>query len=403
MTDAMWLTGGYPWVGDPVAGNFFRTQAQALSRLGLDLTVVAPMPAAPWPLSRMRVRWRLHAASPREEHDGAVRVVRPRFLNVPGQPAWAVPDRFVARAAWAARHHWEGARLIHGHYAVTGLAAWRLARRAGLPFVLTFHGDDMNTWPDDYPGRRSDLRRAVREAGLVIAVSKALAERVREVTGVDALALPLGSHHAALAEMRVPRDEARSRLSIPADQIVVLYVGYLLRRKGVRELADAILEVGDPLIGMFVGDGPEAGYGLGSTGAPVRIRYQGARSHNDVILHMSAADVLVLPSEAEGLPTVIVEAGSVGLPVIASSAGGIPELLSDGRGTILPEISARAIATALRTFLEERDEARASSLRLRDLVVRDYDVDRNASRLLDLYRSVAGGLVREGVDELLPT
>ena len=182
----------------------------------------------------------------------------------------------------------------------------------------------MNTWPDDYPARVGDLRQAAREASLVVAVSEALAGRVRDVTGVDAMALPLGCDHSALAALVVPRAEAREMLGLPADRIVVLYVGYLLWRKGVRELAEAIMEVGDPLIGLFVGDGPEAGYGTLDPRGHGRLRYQGFRSHAEVVLHMSAADVLVLPSYAEGLPTVIVEAGSVGLPVIASSAGSIP-------------------------------------------------------------------------------
>ncbi len=43
----------------------------------------------------------------------------------------------------------------------------------------------------------------------------------------------------------------------------MLFVGHLLRAKGVRELADAILGLGDPFLGVFVGDGPEAGYGTG--------------------------------------------------------------------------------------------------------------------------------------------
>jgi len=49
---------------------------------------------------------------------------------------------------------------------------------------------------------------------------------------------------------------------------------------------------------------------------------------------MSAADVLVLPSLREGLPTVLVEAGSIGLLVVAGAVGGIPDLLADGRGAL---------------------------------------------------------------------
>jgi teichuronic acid biosynthesis glycosyltransferase TuaC len=101
---------------------------------------------------------------------------------------------------------------------------------------------------------------------------------------------------------------------------------------------------------------------------------------------MSAADVLVLPSYSEGLPTVLVEAGSLRLPVIASSVGGIPELLGGDRGTMLDEISAGSIAAALRGFADHRPEAGRAAERLRDLVLDDYDVDRNAARLAECYR-----------------
>ncbi|MEA2612662.1 MAG: hypothetical protein QOI52_621, partial [Chloroflexota bacterium] len=88
---------------------------------------------------------------------------------------------------------------------------------------------------------------------------------------------------------------------------------------------------------------------------------------------------------------VIVEAGSLGVPVIASDVGGIPELLGHDRGTILPDISAGAIATALTGFLADRDGAAAAAGRLGELVVDAYDVDRNAARLVDYYRAAQGG------------
>ena len=188
-------------------------------------------------------------------------VARPRYLNVPGQPDWALPDRSVASAAWRARRHWDGATAIHGHYAVTGLAAWRLARRTGLPLFLTFHGDDMNTWPDEHPGRRADLRAAVTEARAVFAVSAALARRVHDVTGVRVTTLPIGSDHAAIERSTLPRAEARRLLGLPEDGVVALFVGYLQVQKGVHELAAAILELGNPFIGVFVGEGPELGFG----------------------------------------------------------------------------------------------------------------------------------------------
>ena len=384
----LWLTGGYPWPGDDVGGIFFQTQAQALARRDVAVTVVAPTPAVPWPLPLARRRWQLHASAPRAQWDGRVRVLRPRYPNVPGEPSWARPDRFITAAAWRWRNLWRGAAVIHGHYAVTGLAAWRLARRAALPFFLTFHGSDINTWPDAHPERLADLCAAVSEAVAVFAVSHALADRIRDITGVAAVELPLGVDHAWIERTSMSRTDARRRLGLPDDRVIVLFVGYLLQTKGVREFASAVAGLGEPYLGVLVGDGPERGYAADD--APGRLMYVGGRSHEEVIRYMSAADVFVLPSYGEGLPTVLVEAGSVSLPIIASRVGGIPELLDEGRGTLLPEISASAVASCLASFRSNPQAAAVAAAALRDHVRARYDVDTNAGELLALYRRAGG-------------
>jgi teichuronic acid biosynthesis glycosyltransferase TuaC len=389
LTDALWITRAYPWVEQPANGVFYQTQARAVARLGPSITVAAPTPWAPWPLSAVRPRWREYARSPRRSRDQNVAVIRPRYMNVPGEPTWARPDRVIADAMWRARRDWAGARIIHGHYSVTGLAAWHLAAHASLPFVLTFHGSDINSWPAEYPERLPDLREAVAHAGAVFAVSQALADRIREVTGIRATYLPLGSDHRAIAAGALPRSEARSLVGLPQDSLVALYVGELKRAKGVREFVDAVLGLHGPLVGVLVGDGPERGYGTDHARAAQRLEYRGAQTHEDVIRYMSAADVLVLPSYSEGLPTVLVEAGSLGLPVIASSVGGIPELLGTDRGRMLREISATSVASALTEFADDRSSANEAASRLREVVKRDYDVDVNAAELLQRYRSIA--------------
>ena len=389
MTDALWIVPAYPWEGQPVAGIFYRTQARALVRGGLDLTVASPTPAAPWPLPLLRPRWRLHATAPRAAIDEGVSVVRPRYPAVPGEPSWARPDRLIAATLWRARSSWSGAKLVHGHSAITGLAADRLARRARLPLVLSFHGGDINVWPDRNPDRLDDLRAAIRHASLVTAVSAELVARIETLTGVTALLLPLGSDHRSFAALRVPREDARRALDLRDDRIVVLFVGNLLAAKGVPELVASLVAAGDRFVGVFVGDGPLMGSGTESPGGSGSLSYRGALPHDEVARYMSAADVLVLPSHTEGLPTVLVEAGSLGLPVIASRVGGIPALLGDDRGTILPDVSAEAIGQALAAFEANREAAREAAIRLRDHVLANHDVDTNAGILLERYRRLA--------------
>jgi teichuronic acid biosynthesis glycosyltransferase TuaC len=388
VTDAVWITPSYPWEQQPVSNIFHQTQARALARLGVAVTVISATPWAPWPVSTLRRRWRHYAQAPRIEMDAGVLVARPRYLNIPGQPSWSLPDRLIAQAAYRAHGTWRGASVIHGHSAIEGLAAWRLARRTGLPFVLTFHGSDINTWPDHHPERLSDLKIALRAADRVIAVSSAIAKQVHNLTGVEAVHLPLGSDHRSIAAAALPRQDARKLLHIGDDRIVVLFVGHLLAGKGVRILADGIRDAGGPFLGVFVGGGPEAGYGTTIDGGDTLLEYTGERPHDQVVRYMSAADVLVLPSYSEGLPTVIVEAGSIGLPVIASAVGGIPELLGDDRGALLPDLTADAITAALLAFRADRPAAEARAERLREHVLRFYDVDQNAVRLADIYRSV---------------
>ncbi len=388
MTDALWITPDYPWDRETVGGVFYQTQARALARSGVAVTVVSPTPWAPWPL-RIHPRWRRYADTPDAGRDQGVEVVRARYPALPGEPRWAIPDRLMARATMGVRGAWRGARLVHGHSAVTGLAAWRVAARTGLPLALTFHGSDLNTWPERNPGSVPNLRAAIRAASLVIAVSPALAERVETLAGVEASVLPLGSDHASIAGSAIPRGEARQALDLIDDRIVVLFVGNLVDAKGVRELADAIRPMGDRFLAVFVGDGPMVGYGRDDPEGERSLQYRGAVAHRLVATYMCAADVLVLPSRGEGLPTVLVEAGSVGLPVIASAVGGIPGLIGDQRGTILPDVSSDSIVAALTSFERDRSMAAAMGLRLRDYVRREHDVDINAERLRELYHSVS--------------
>jgi teichuronic acid biosynthesis glycosyltransferase TuaC len=385
MTDVLWIVHAYPWQDQPVGGVFFRTQAQALARRGLDIVVAVPTPWAPWPLARLSERWQHYASAPAIVTENHVTALRPRYPNVPGEPRWAIPDRLIANAVWRERRSWRASRMIHAHSAVSGLAAWHLARRAGLPFVITFHGSDLNVWPNLHRDRMADLRLAAQAARSIITVSAPLLTLAKSITGVDGVLLPLGSDHRSLAALAIPRNAAREALYLTTRRIIVLFVGNLVRAKGVRELADAIMARGERFLGVFVGDGPEKGYGIAEHDSE-SLQYRGARPHDEIARFMSAADVLVLPSHSEGLPTVLVEAGSLGLPVIASPVGGIPDLLEHGRGTLLRGVSSAAIGEALDGFERNRSSAEAAARRLREFVLAEHDVDTNAGRLLDVYR-----------------
>jgi teichuronic acid biosynthesis glycosyltransferase TuaC len=181
------------------------------------------------------------------------------------------------------------------------------------------------------------------------------------------------------------RESARRSIGLPVDSPVVAYVGKVARNKGISEFLEAMQRLArEGTQGIVVGEGP-----LRLEAEGVRaIRCYGTQPNERIPLYMAAADVLVLPSYSEGLPTVLVEAGAVGIPVIATSVGGIPELLGSDRGVLIPPRSSDALVEAIRAALTDRRTAAERTERLRRYVIELYDADRNALRLLELYEAL---------------
>jgi teichuronic acid biosynthesis glycosyltransferase TuaC len=106
---------------------------------------------------------------------------------------------------------------------------------------------------------------------------------------------------------------------------------------------------------------------------------------------LAAADLLILPSYAEGLPTVLVEAGACGTPVLATRVGGIPELLQQDRGRLIEPGSAPALREAILDVLARPEVARQQAERLREHVREAFDADLNAGHLLRVYQELISG------------
>jgi glycosyltransferase involved in cell wall biosynthesis len=136
-------------------------------------------------------------------------------------------------------------------------------------------------------------------------------------------------------------------------------VGRLTEQKGQLLLLDALAELereGTPFELVLAGDGPmrpliEEQFRL--LGLEKRVRITGWLSNEDVRREIEAARALVLPSFAEGLPVVLMEALALGRPVVSTYVAGIPELVEPGvNGWLVPAGSAAALAAALRELLQ---------------------------------------------------
>jgi teichuronic acid biosynthesis glycosyltransferase TuaC len=325
-------------------------------------------------------KYREYEAKPESYAINGVTVRRPRYLQLPRGDWLGWSHRWFAR--FVAGKACKGFDLIHAHYAYPpGLAAVTAARVLGVPTVLTLHGDDVNQFPYIWGRSRRLFCTAVKGANALFAVSQALAERTIALTGRTPEVVPIG------VDMRkflpsIDKSLARRRLGIPAQKFVAVFVGYLYPEKGVRELLAAlrILE-SRGVVCIFVGDGGLRNDVRQTPGAIA----VGSVANERVLEFLAAADLFVLPSYTEGMPTVLVEAGAAGMPVLATAVGGIPELLADERGWLMPGPTVEAIVQGIDAAMTDGEGAARRARRLNDYVRQHYDADKNAARLAQTY------------------
>jgi len=173
------------------------------------------------------------------------------------------------------------------------------------------------------------------------------------------------------------------------DGFRVAWAGRMAPDKGVIDLLRAVERLtadGHAIHLTLIGDGParpEVEAVIATSGLADRIESVGfVGDRASYMAALRSADLFVLPSHAEGMPKVIVEAMAAGLPVIATAVGTVPALLADGRlGRIVPVGDPAALAATI-ADLQAHPEARA---RLRDAglaFAADHTLEAQATRLL---------------------
>ena len=197
---------------------------------------------------------------------------------------------------------------------------------------------------------------------------------------------------------RESRAVLRDRFGLPPDAPVVLTVGLLNPCKGHRYLLEAwpqaVHDFPNARLAL-VGDGPleeELRCRARALAIERQVLFLGFRP--DARDWMRAADLLVLPSLAEGASATVLEAMFEGCPVVATDVGGTRELLAEdqaGRellGWMVPPADADALAAAVREALERADRRAGLAHRARKHAQLRYTVDRMVSDTLSVYREL---------------
>jgi phosphatidylinositol alpha-1,6-mannosyltransferase len=177
---------------------------------------------------------------------------------------------------------------------------------------------------------------------------------------------------------------ARAALGETDGRPVVVVVA---RRKDQDVLLAALPAVARPLVLALVGIEPDARLSALAGAVPPRHHVVFVPLTDRPLAFYHLASVAALPSRIEGLSQSLLEAMALGLPVVASDAGGNRDLVTSGEtGLLVPPRSAAAWARALDRLLADGDGARRLARAGRELVRRDFTLDRTAERTEAVYR-----------------
>jgi glycosyltransferase involved in cell wall biosynthesis len=263
------------------------------------------------------------------------------------------------------------------------LVAFALAQR-GNPKVCTLHGIPALGVRRRKGPSYGALYRALERIGLrrtdrVIAVdpgtARWYADRYPRLAGrIDVVPVAVDTERFRPTD----RGAARARFGIAAKHAVA-FAGRLTVEKRVEALIRAIRDVPDVEL-LVAGEGPEEPR-LRTLARNAPVRFLGPIPHEEMPLLLRAADIVALPSEFEGMPTIAIEALACGTPVVATRVGGLPELIVPGEtGWLVEDVA--AIPQVLRDGLPLAGAMEASCV----VAARAYSWDSVVERILAVYR-----------------
>ncbi len=238
---------------------------------------------------------------------------------------------------------------VHAHFGTNAATVARLIRRlGGPPFSFTVHGIDLFDAPVAL-----DIRGKVADAAFAVAVCDYTAGQLRRWSSLE----DWPKIHVVRCSVGDDFFDAASTIAPDANRVVC--IGRLSPEKGHLLLIDAMAQLVSAGVDarlVLAGDGELRSAledRIAAAGLADRVTVTGYLDEAEVRRHLLASRALVLPSLAEGLPVVIMEAFALQRPVISTYVAGIPELVRPSQnGWLVPAGNATELARAIQEAIQ---------------------------------------------------
>lgn len=242
--------------------------------------------------------------------------------------------------------------IVHAHWVIPQGIVQSFFEK---PYIVTGHGGDVTSLNKGI-FRRLKIR-CLKRAKHVTVVSEHLKNKMQElIPGIQPDVIPMGVDISKFG-----RQYRKENYFNQGDRKVVLFVGRLAEKKGVKYLIEAMKNINALLV--VVGDGPlREDLKKQAFEIEEKVLFLGAKTHEELKVIYASADIFVCPSitakdgDQEGFGLVMLEAMASGLPVVASNSGGITQLIVDEvNGLLCKEKCVDEIADKVKNVLDNKE------------------------------------------------
>ena len=269
--------------------------------------------------------------------------------------------RAAARLTWILSSKRRRPDLAHLHASIGGslyrkLALARICKLFGVPYIVHLHSGSFSDWVEGSRVRTAASRSLFSGAAVSVVLAESWREPV-EALGVERVeVVPNGVSEAERQELERCREMRGASPSDPEAPAQLLFYGRWTPLKGPDRIATALRELGREDFELHVyGNGDRAWLERCFEGVGGRSEIRGWLEGEEKLAELAAADALIAPSRAEGLPMSLVEARAAGVPVIATAVGGVADALAGYEpAVLLGDGDAEGLREAIAAVLDRR-------------------------------------------------
>jgi len=273
--------------------------------------------------------------------------------------------------------------ILHAHHCSS--YGFLGALQSFHPFVISVWGYDVLEFPQKSPLHKSIIKYSLKKADEVTATSQALANSVKELTGMAANIIPFGVDKSFLLVNREYR-ESELTIGIIKDLKPVYGLNILI------EAVSNLINKGNHVKLKILGEGGlknELQELCKTLKIVEHVIFKEKVPHNLVVDILKEFDIFAITSFSEGFGVAAVEAMATGLPVVASNVGGLPEVVDDGKtGTLVEPGNVEELTKALETYLLSRELRSEHGRNGRAKVESQYNWQENVEMMNQLYKKV---------------